>query len=333
MRGRGARFLGRISDWFFAPAPLHAMVLNRIVLGGVLFLHAASRLPEFDVVYGGDSGAWSAPYREFVDVVLGREMALPLLPAVSVLAGLAPPLRDLLVQGLYGTLLVSSLAFLLGFRTRSAGCIAVALHVLFLGVHPLADWSWAQIIVPFTLYVVLSRSGDAVSIDDWRRRRRGEPARPRMAPAWPMRLLQVHVTAMYFHAGFARIDDPGWLSGGTLFEALSSATFGRFDVDWYAWKPVLIPLCYAAFLLEPIATFALWIPRLRTACALSLLAMHLTLEVLTNVGWWNFVMAGGLACFLPTAWLERLLPGSLRLVVDLAPNDRTVPIRQECPDL
>jgi hypothetical protein len=309
MRARGSALRGRICDWFFAPAPLHAMVLNRIVLGGVLFLHAASRLPEFDVVYGRDSGAWSAPYREFVDVVLGPEMALPLLPAASVLAGLAAPLRDLLVQGLYGALLVSSLAFLLGFRTRPAGCIAVVLHVFFLGVHPLADWSWAQMIVPFALYVVLSHSGDAVSIDDWRLRRRGEPALPQMAPAWPMRLLQVHVAAMYFHAGFARIDDPGWLDGSALFEALSSAIFARFDVDWYAWKSVLVPLCYAAFLLEPVAAFALWVPRLRTACALALLVLHVTLELLTNVGWWNFVMAGGVACFLPTPWLARLLPG------------------------
>lgn len=312
MRARGSGLHGRLGDWFFAPVPLHAMVLNRIVLGGVLFLHAASRLIEFNVLYGRQSGAWSAPYREFVEVVLGPQLALPLLPAVSALAGLAPPVRDLLVQGLYGGLLLSSLAFLLGFRTRPAGCIAIVLHVFFLCVHPFADWSWAQMIVPFALYVVFSRSGDALSVDGWRWRRRGEPPLPRMAPAWPMRLLQVHVAAMYFHSGFARIDDPGWLRGDVLFEALGHAIFARFDLDWYAWKSLLVPLAYAAFLLEPIAAFVLWVPRLRTACALALLAMHATLELLTNVGWWNFVMAGGVACFLPTAWLARLLPRTFR---------------------
>ncbi len=308
MQARGSGSEGRLGDWFFALTPLHAMVLNRILLGGVLFLHAASRLPEFDVVYGGESGAWLAPYREFVDIALAPQLALPLLPAVSALAGLAPPVRDLLVQGLYAALLMTSLAFLLGYRTRPTGCAAVVLHLFFLCVHPFADWSWAQMIVPFALCVVLSRSGDAVSIDAWRRRRRGEPALPRMAPAWPMRLLQVHVAAMYFHAGFARIDDPAWLNGEVLFEALSHAVFARFALDWYAWKAVLIPFAYAAFVLEPVAAFALWVPRLRTACALALLAMHATLELLTNVGWWNFVMAGGVACFLPTAWLARLLP-------------------------
>ena len=112
--------------------------------------------------------------------------------------------------------------------------------------------------------------------------------------------------------GASTKDDPGGLRGSALFEALSSAIFARFDVDWYAWKSVLVPLCYVAFLLEPVAAFALWVPRLRTACALALLAMHLTLELLTNVGWWNFVMAGGVACFLPTSWLARLLPGPPR---------------------
>jgi len=288
------------------------MVLNRIVLGGVLFLHAASRLPEFDVVYGSQSGAWSEPYREFVSSVLGHQLALPLLPLVAAVAELAPPARSLVVAGLYATLLASAAAFALGLYTRLAGALAVVLHVFFLSLHPFADWSWAQMIVPFAVYVVLSRAGEACSLDGWRSRRRGRPTSAWQAPAWPLRLLQIHVAVMYFHTGFARIDDTGWLRGDVLFEALAHATFSRFDVDWYAWKPALVPLSYAAFLLEPLAAVALWIPRLRTLCAVALLAMHAVLELFTNVGWWNFVMAGGIACFLPVPWLSRLLPGAPR---------------------
>jgi hypothetical protein len=36
--------------------------------------------------------------------------------------------------------------------------------------------------------------------------------------------------------------------------------------------------------------------------------MHAILELLTNVGWWNFVMGAGLLSFLPPRWLARLLP-------------------------
>ena len=40
--------------------------------------------------------------------------------------------------------------------------------------------------------------------------------------------------------------------------------------------------------------------------------MHVGLELLTNVGWWNAVMIASLTCFLPTSHLEALfrrLPG------------------------
>jgi hypothetical protein len=62
------------------------------------------------------------------------------------------------------------------------------------------------------------------------------------------------------------------------------------------------------FLLEPLAAFLLFVPRVRTLCALALIAMHVILEVLTNVGWWNFIMIAGLLTFLPAPWQSGLLP-------------------------
>jgi hypothetical protein len=165
-------------------------------------------------------------------------------------------------------------------------------------------------LAPFALYVILSRAGDYASLDAWRRQRRSRGRAPSgVAPAWPMRLLQIHVAAMYFHAGFARIDDPGWLRGDVLFEALARTLFSRFDLDLFPLQPALVLLSYAVFLLEPAAALLLWIPRLRTLCALALMAMHVVLEVLTNVGWWNYIMLAGLLAFLPPPWLDRLLPG------------------------
>ena len=34
--------------------------------------------------------------------------------------------------------------------------------------------------------------------------------------------------------------------------------------------------------------------------------MHLTLEILTNVGWWNYILVGGLLTFLPPQWMSPL---------------------------
>jgi hypothetical protein len=285
------------------------MVVNRLVLGGVLFLNAAFRIPEFGVLYGSTSGAWSEAYRELVTSFLAPDLAAPALGIISLLAGVGPDPRQAVLVALYGLLLASSLAFALGLYTRTAGSISIALHLLFLAIHPLAHYGWASMIAPFTLYVVLSRAGEFVSVDAWRRRHRDEASLPSdRVPAWPMRLLQVHVASMYFHAGFARIDDPDWLRGEVLFEALTNALYSRFTLDFEAFMPAFLLLSYAVFLLEPLAAILLWIPRLRTFFALALIAMHLILEILTNVGWWSYIMIGGLLTFLPSPWVTRLLP-------------------------
>jgi hypothetical protein len=285
------------------------MVVNRLVLGGVLFLNAAFRIPEFGVLYGSTSGAWSEAYRELVTSFLAPDLAAPALGITSLLAGVGPDPRQAVLVALYGLLLASSLAFALGLYTRTAGSISIALHLLFLAIHPLAHYGWASMIAPFTLYVVLSRAGEFVSVDAWRRRHRDEASLPSdRVPAWPMRLLQVHVASMYFHAGFARIDDPDWLRGEVLFEALTNALYSRFTLDFEVFMPALLLLSYAVFLLEPLAAILLWIPRFRTFFALALIAMHLTLEILTNVGWWSYIMIGGLLTFLPSPWVTRLLP-------------------------
>ena len=304
--GNAAR---RVEDWFLGPVPVHVMVLNRFILGGLLLLHALSRLPEFGLLYGSPSGAWSSAYREFVSTFLAGDLSQLQLGIVSGLEQLEPEPRQLLLMILYGCRLASSMAFALGLFTRTTGCIAVALHLLFVTIHPLAHYGWARMAAPFSLYVVLSHAGDYASIDAWRRRRRrhGPPASGRV-PAWPMRLLQIHLVAMYFHTGFARIDDPAWLQGQVLFEALARTIFTRFTFDLHAWRLELLLLSYAVFALEPAAVVLLWIPRVRTLCALALIAMHVTLEILTNVGWWNYIMVGGLLAFLPPPWTTRLLP-------------------------
>jgi hypothetical protein len=305
----GAVSYQRVEHWFLGRVPIDSMVLNRLVLGGVILFHAASRLPEFNILYGSRGGAWSVAYRELVSTTVASDLAPAALWLSTGLAALGPDLRQAMLLGLYGLLLGSALAFMIGFRMRIAGIIAIALHLVFLAIHPLAHYGWASMVAPFTLYVVLSRAGEYASLDAWRgRRRKRASGTDDLAPAWPMRLLQVHVAAMYFHTGIARIDDPDWLRGEVLFEALTRTLFSRFTLDLESFMPGFVLLSYAVFLLEPLAAILLWIPRARTLCALALIAMHVCLEILTNVGWWNFIMIGGLLTFLPPPWIARLLP-------------------------
>ena len=295
-----ARLLDRARAWLFDPLPMHAMVANRIILGAVVLSSYLIRLPAYSLLYGSDSVAWFPLYRGFAEDYWRPALA-PLVTLVAEL-GLARH-----VWMLFALLLVASLSFCLGYRTRLAGGITFVLHNFFWALNPDTSWGWPLMLSSFLLYATLAPSGHYCSIDAWRKtRREGIPPPPVsrwVASAWAMRLLQINVCTMYLVAGWSRIDQPGWLEGIMLLEAATNPS-ARIVTDWLRFQPILRVLTYFVFVLEPLAPFGLWIKPLRTWFALSLIAMHLGIELLVDVGWWNYVLISGLLCFLPPSWLQ-----------------------------
>ena len=83
----------------------------------------------------------------------------------------------------------------------------------------------------------------------------------------PAALLQVHTCAIYAIAGWARVEDLGWLRGHAVFNAMTNSMLSRWLIDWQPFKPVLSAMTWITYGLEPLAPIALWIPRLRVVWA------------------------------------------------------------------
>ena len=306
---RGA--LNRTDRWFFDPQPVDALVLSRITFGAALFFAYLVRLPEFLMLYGphGLAGAqWIHPYRPGGQVLDGL---IPTLEAS--LPGISEPM----ISAAYTLLLLSALCFTLGLRTRSAGIALLLLHMFFQRLRlPYSFWGWSVLIQPLLFYVILSQAGRFSSLDRWLRRRRpasnAETDESWTASAWPLRLLQIHTCTMYLVAGLNRLDDPAWIDGQTIWFAMTRTEYSRWVFDWQAMKPLFEVGNYATWLLEPVAPVLLWVKGIGPWIAYALIAMHVGLEVLTNVGWWNFMMIATLTAFIPRSHLRavtRLLPG------------------------
>jgi hypothetical protein len=120
-----------------------------------------------------------------------------------------------------------------------------------------------------------------------------------------VRLVQLHVCTIYLVAGWERLDAPAWLSGQMVTFTVVNARFSRFALDWQTLQPALEAMNAAAYVLEPAAPLLLWIPQLRVVVALALIAMHAALEVLADLGFWQWLMIAGLSLFLPAWWFER----------------------------
>ena len=75
--------------------------------------------------------------------------------------------------------------------------------------------------------------------------------------------------------------------------------WARVDYDWNPWFGLLAIPSWVVYVLEPCAPVLLWLPTIGPVCAILLMAMHVGLEMVSLVDWWNVVMILGLLTFLP----------------------------------
>ena len=285
-----------VRDWFLAPQPQHALVGARIVFGLTLFAAYATRanvLPD----YFGPGGFGGHDF-------YARVPTMPPLDADPALwlGVLRWVPSEAAVAGLYALLLLSTLAFAAGARTRTSGALALALHLLFYARNPYAyNGAWAEFVVAPFLYTVLAPTGRHWSLDAWWKRRRAGPSwRPPSwdGPGWALRLLQINTAVLYLTAGMSRLDKASWLSGEMVFVALSGAAYSRLVIDWRPLLPALKLVAWGALVLEALAPFFLWLGPLGRFWALGLVALHVGLELTLNIGMWSYVAIGCLLSFL-----------------------------------
>lgn len=316
MRGVKARLGGAVAAverLYFDPVSIHPLVLCRIFLGTILFSCYALYAPHIEAIWGPHGVT-----REYLEQ-LSRVFGISVGPLA---------LAQDHVWALYALLLIAAAAFAVGFMTRLSGLVMLLCHVVF-AESRFHTWGWSPTIMPFIVYVVCSRAGARLSVDAWRRRRR-DPDSPEVetAPGWPLRLIQLHVLAIYGAAAWHRIDDPGWLRGDVLFEVLTSDVWSRVSFDLHGLINVLRVATWASWSVELLAPFALAWRRTRTTWVVLLTVLHVGLELGSELGWWQPLMVSLLVVFWPRGLasrlvqrIERALPGGRSRVNEKKESD------------
>ncbi len=230
MRSRLNSAFDRIGNWFFGPQPIDSLVLARIILGSVLFFCYLGRYSDVQILYGpyGLAGPyWIHPDRLAPDWIHAIATAIP-----------APSEGG--IWFLYALELIAALCFAIGFRTRTAGTVALLVHLVFVRLRlELGYWGWSVHIVPFLFFLLFSRAGCFVSVDAWLAKRPG--TRPPdehewVGVAWPMRLIQLHTCTMYLVSGGERLDDLGWLEGAAIWYAMSFSLYSKWVYNWHDFR-------------------------------------------------------------------------------------------------
>ncbi len=160
--------------------------------------------------------------------------------------------------------------------------------------------------------LAFSRCGDAWSFDRWlAKRRSGEVTvdfTP-LAPAWPLRLMQVQVCLVYFTSGIAKQRGTDWLNGIATLRALLNPTVSRLGYDFVVAQAWFFKSAFFRFGEQLTLYWEMLFPifmlqrHLRVAALAFGVVAHLSIFLLFQVHFFSFAMWGTYLCLMPQGWI------------------------------
>lgn len=153
----------------------------------------------------------------------------------------------------------------------------------------------------FAFFLIFLPSDRFLSIDAWRRRRAGLPAKPTVAPAFALRFFQIQMTVMYFAAGWEKLSGTDWLGGEALYYvARLDDFFGHYPAPefLFAYMPLVRWATWAILFGELALPLSLWFRETRLTAVLLAFLFHLGLEWTMNLFLFPWIAMVGLLSFL-----------------------------------
>lgn len=204
--------------------------------------------------------------------------------------------------------------FCLGVATRVTSILAFLITISYSQRVPIANFGFDQILGLLCLYLSVGPSGATFSVDSWIRRRRLRrtevPESPRRfaSARMAMRLIQLHLCAIYLWAGLAKLKGPTWWTGEAMWRVLANQEYQTVDLTWMArvpWLPFLIAHITIAWEISFI--FLVWNPKLRPLILGMGVAMHLGIGAFLGMWTFGLIMAFAYLAFSdPDVWRQRL---------------------------
>jgi hypothetical protein len=152
--------------------------------------------------------------------------------------------------------------------------------------------------------LMLSPLPDRYSLD-WRLRK-SQPKNPQLLGFW-RRVLQLHLSIIYFFSGLTKCLGPGWWNGSSVWRALIRPPFNIVDpeilVRWKYLFPVAgIFIC----LLEITYPFFIWNSKTRKIWLICICAMHVGIGVTMGMYLFALIMIVlNVAAFGPGCFAQR----------------------------
>lgn len=215
------------------------------------------------------------------------------------------------VTTLYLLLLAGAICLAFGFKTRLAAVVVFVCLVSFARRDPWVLNSGDLLIVVLAFYLMLAPSGSALSVDRWLRARRRFWEFPRRS-LWPLRLIQVQVSLLYFFAVWAKVRGETWNDGTAVSYAWRIEDLERFPVPGFVTDSLLLVnlLTYGTLAVELALAILVWNGKLRPWVLLLGVTLHLGIDYAVRVGFFSYAALVAYVAFVPpetaSTWVYRL---------------------------
>ena len=215
---------------------------------------------------------------------------------------------------LHITCLVISGMFCLGFATRVTSVLSFLITISYSQRVPIANFGFDQILGMLCLYLSVGPSGAAVSVDSlirrWWLRRKGfvDGLRKFASARVAMRLIQLHLCAIYFWAGFAKLKGPSWWTGEAMWRVIANEEYQTMDLTWMAWVPWLpFLIAHVTIAWEIFFIVLVWNPKLRPLMLFMGVLMHVGIGAFLGMWTFGLIMAFAYLTFSdPDLWRHRM---------------------------
>jgi uncharacterized membrane protein YphA (DoxX/SURF4 family) len=153
----------------------------------------------------------------------------------------------------------------IGLFSRTAAVIAFISTLSYvIRVSPGAFWGLDKVNCMLAMYLMVGPCGACYSVDRLWRMRQGAAAvvLPTISANLAIRLIQVHLSLVYFYSGLAKLQGGAWSDGTAVWLSIANQEYQSLDLTWMADYPWLMDMLTHATVFWELFYCALIWPRL-----------------------------------------------------------------------